>query len=102
VNVKEASESSRLALVSTNGKRPEAPEAAGPDEITDKVTVHSEERSQALAAAQQAAQTTRTSTLQALAAAVRQGTYKPDPNRIAQQILDDAELIARLQSLIKR
>jgi negative regulator of flagellin synthesis FlgM len=40
--------------------------------------------------------------LQAIEASVRQGTYKPDPNRIAQRILDEAELAARLQALMTR
>jgi negative regulator of flagellin synthesis FlgM len=33
---------------------------------------------------------------------VRQGTYRPDPGRIAQRILDEAELAARLQALMTR
>ena len=37
--------------------------------------------------------------LEAIEVAVRQGTYKPDPQRIAQEILDDAELAARLQAV---
>jgi negative regulator of flagellin synthesis FlgM len=36
-----------------------------------------------------------------LATAVRQGTYKPDPQKIAQQILEDAEIIAKLQAMLK-
>lgn len=44
----------------------------------------------------------RTEMLQAIEASVRQGTYRPDPNRIAQKILDEAELAARLQALLQR
>jgi negative regulator of flagellin synthesis FlgM len=40
--------------------------------------------------------------LQAIEAAVRQGTYRPDPGRIAQQILNEAEVAARLQALLMR
>ncbi|MCM2335047.1 MAG: flagellar biosynthesis anti-sigma factor FlgM [Anaeromyxobacteraceae bacterium] len=40
--------------------------------------------------------------LEAIEAAVRQGAFKPDPNRIAQRILDDAELTAKIQALMKR
>jgi negative regulator of flagellin synthesis FlgM len=40
--------------------------------------------------------------LQAIEASVRQGTYRPDPNRIAQRILDEAELAARVQALLSR
>ncbi len=44
----------------------------------------------------------RTARLQSIEAAVRQGTYRPDPARIAQQILDDAELAARLHALYEK
>ena len=40
--------------------------------------------------------------LEAIAAAVRDGTFKPDPQRIAQKILDEAELTAVLQTMLKR
>ena len=40
--------------------------------------------------------------LEAITQAVRNGTFKPDPQRIAQKILDDAELTAMLQSMLKR
>jgi negative regulator of flagellin synthesis FlgM len=40
--------------------------------------------------------------LEAIAAAVRDGTFKPDPQRIAQKILDEAELTAMLQTMLKR
>jgi negative regulator of flagellin synthesis FlgM len=44
----------------------------------------------------------RAARLQAIEAAVRQGTYRPDPERIAQEILDDAELAARLQVMFSK
>jgi len=56
----------------------------------------------AISAATQAAGATRATNLAAIEAAVRQGTYKPDPQRIAQEIVDDAELAARLQVLFSR
>ena len=40
--------------------------------------------------------------LEAIAAAVRDGAFKPDPQRIAQKILGDAELIAMLQTMLHR
>jgi len=40
--------------------------------------------------------------LAAIEAEVRQGTYKPDPQQIAQQILDDAELAAQLQMMFSK
>ncbi|MBS2024818.1 MAG: flagellar biosynthesis anti-sigma factor FlgM, partial [Deltaproteobacteria bacterium] len=37
-----------------------------------------------------------------LEAAVRSGSYQPDPGRIAQQILDDAEVDAQVQLTLAR
>jgi anti-sigma28 factor (negative regulator of flagellin synthesis) len=39
--------------------------------------------------------------LQDLEAQVRAGNYHPDPSRVADEILQDAEVDARLQALIK-
>jgi hypothetical protein len=43
----------------------------------------------------------RAARLQDLEAQVRAGTYHPDPSRVADEILQDAEIDARLQALIK-
>ncbi len=68
--------------------------------VRERVSTGDTERmAQAVAAASQAAGPARAARLAAIEAAVRQGTYRPDPQRIAQQILDDAEVAARLQSL---
>ncbi len=56
----------------------------------------------AVAQATKSASAGRSAKLQAIEAAVRQGTYKPDPQRIAQEILDDAVLAARLQALFMK
>ncbi len=56
----------------------------------------------AIAQASQTATAGRSAKLQAIETAVRQGTYKPDPQRIAQEILDEAELAARLQALFRK
>jgi hypothetical protein len=37
-----------------------------------------------------------------LEARVRAGGYRPDPSRVADEILQDAEVDARLQALLKR
>ena len=52
--------------------------------------------------ARQAAGTARSARLAALAEAVDRGTYRPDPSRIAQELLEDAELTAHLQALLAR
>jgi negative regulator of flagellin synthesis FlgM len=72
-------------------------------EVADRVSTDDSARvAAAVAAASQAAGTGHTARLAAIEAAVRQGTYKPDPGQIAQQILDDAELAARLQALFSK
>ncbi len=77
-------------------QKPERPDAE------DRVTT--EESARLAAAVAEATQRggSRAETLQAIEAAVREGSYKPDPNRIAQKILDEAELAARLQAMFMR
>ena len=78
--------------------RPSRAEREGDRVSTDDTAKVAVAISQASASAGSA----RAAKLQAIEAAVRQGTYRPDPQRIATQILDDAELAARLQALLKR
>ncbi len=74
--------------------------SAEPGGTADRVsTSESAKIDAAIAEASRNAGTARTERLAAIEAAVKQGTYKPDPARIAQEILDDAELAARLQAL---
>jgi negative regulator of flagellin synthesis FlgM len=65
-------------------------------------TGDSEKVAEVVRQASQTASAGRTAKLQAIEASVRQGTYRPDPSRIAQEILDDAELAARLQALFSK
>ncbi len=72
-------------------------------EVADRVTTEESARvAAAIAAASQTAGSGRSAKLAEIASAVRQGTYKPDPQQIAQQILDDAELAARLQVIFSK
>jgi negative regulator of flagellin synthesis FlgM len=68
-----------------------------PDRVS---TAETAKVARAVAAASQGAGAARAARLQAIEAAVRNGTYKPDPQRIAQEILDDAELSAKLQAVL--
>jgi negative regulator of flagellin synthesis FlgM len=69
----------------------------------DKVSqAQSEQLAQSVAVAQEAAGTANTSRLQKLTEAVRNGSYRPDPDQIAESILDDAEVDARLQAALQR
>jgi negative regulator of flagellin synthesis FlgM len=101
MRVKDASEVRRVDATRTpESKR--TPASAG-SAASDKVSTDSKAQLDAAAtAARQAAGQNRTIRLEAIEAAVRQGTFRPDPQRIAQRILDDAELTAVLQSMMTR
>jgi negative regulator of flagellin synthesis FlgM len=102
MKVKDASE-----LRGIEANRPpepkKAPARAPSVATTDKVSTEVKAQVEAAAsAARQALGNGRAAQLEAIEAAVRQGAFKPDPNRIAQRILEDAELTAKLQALLKR
>jgi negative regulator of flagellin synthesis FlgM len=81
------------------GRRP----TAAREDSGDRVST--DDSARIAAAVAEASRTTaagRSAKLQAIEAAVRRGTYRPDPQRIAQEILDDAELAARLQALFAK
>ena len=101
MKVKDASE-----LRGIEANRPTEPKKApakASSSATDKVSTEVKAQVEAaVSAARGALGSERTVRLEAIEAAVRQGAFKPDPNRIAQRILDDAELTATLQALLKR
>jgi negative regulator of flagellin synthesis FlgM len=81
-------------------KKTESPStSAASDKVSNEVKA---QVAAAAGAARKQAGNDRTVRLEAIEAAVRQGAFKPDPNRIAQRILDDAELTATIQALLKR
>jgi negative regulator of flagellin synthesis FlgM len=85
------------------GKLPDITRPATAERGGDRVsTTDSAKVATAVARASASAASARSSKLKAIEVAVRQGTYRPDPQRIAEQILDDAELAARLQALFKK
>jgi negative regulator of flagellin synthesis FlgM len=86
------------------GKPPEPTKTTASErEASDRVSTDDTARMvAAVAQAAQHATGARAEKLASIEAAVRQGTYKPDPQQIAQQILDDAELAARLQMLFSK
>lgn len=70
---------------------------------TDKVTTDGQvELKQATDVALAAAGANRTVRLASIEAAIRAGTFKPDPQRIASQILDDAVLTAQVQAMLRK
>jgi negative regulator of flagellin synthesis FlgM len=101
MKVKDASE---LRGIEVN--RPAEPKK-GPERASsaksDKVSTGAKAQLEAaINASRQAAGSERTLKLESIEAAIRQGAFKPDPQRIAARILDDAELTAKLQALMKR
>ena len=80
----------------------EGPRAGRTEGTEGQDRVSTEESAQleaALAEASGATASGHAAKLQAIATAVKAGAYRPDPQRIAQQILDEAELAARLQAI---
>ncbi|MBI5542730.1 MAG: flagellar biosynthesis anti-sigma factor FlgM [Deltaproteobacteria bacterium] len=103
MSLKDVSQVGHLSLID-GAKKAARPEADSETEPVDKVSVSRQnpEISSAVASAQVASRADRARVVEAIAVAVRQGTYKPDPQRIAQEILEDAELIAKLKAMLNR
>jgi negative regulator of flagellin synthesis FlgM len=83
------------------------PQEASPPPVgtepRDKVSVESKKASEvAVASARRSAGSERSARLERLEASVRSGSYSPDPSRVAEQILSDAEVDARLQAMLSR
>lgn len=69
--------------------------------VADKVSADQAQQLQAsLASIRASAGSDRNARLLQVAAAVRGGTYRPNPNRIADQILESAELEARIRAML--
>ncbi|OFX24432.1 MAG: hypothetical protein A2V77_19725 [Anaeromyxobacter sp. RBG_16_69_14] len=81
------------------GRARSAPRTDSGDRVS---TADSARIAETIARASRTAGAGHSAKLQAIEAAVRQGTYRPDPQRIAQEILNDAELAARLQALLMK
>ena len=71
--------------------------------VRDRVSVDSTKGAEtSISAARRSSATDRTGRMQKLEASVRSGTYSPDPGRVAEQILTDAEVDARLHAIMSR
>ncbi len=100
MKVKDASEIRRVDARPAESKTTQAGSAPA---ASDKVSTDSSAQVEAaVAAARPAITKNHGMRLEEIAAAVRNGTFKPDPQRIAQKILDDAELTAMLQTMLHR
>lgn len=78
-----------------------ATEGARPQKSGDKVSTDAQQQvEQAVATAQLSSASARSAKLQALESAIAAGTYRPNPGQIADQILESAELTARLRAML--
>ena len=69
----------------------------------DRVTVEGARPAEiAVSAARRSAGAERSARLERLEAQVRSGSYAPDPSRVAEQLLSDAEVDARMQVMLTR
>jgi anti-sigma28 factor (negative regulator of flagellin synthesis) len=67
----------------------------------DRVTVHESRAAQvSVGAARSATSTGRASRLKDIEQQVRAGNFRPNPSRVAEEILQDAEIDAKLRQLI--
>ena len=83
-------------------KAPDAPEPEVSDP-NDRVSVHATKEAEAsIATAHRAAGGRRVARLERLEAEVRAGSFRPDPGRVAAQILADAEVDARIAAMLRR
>ncbi len=93
----------RTASWMASSRRPWSLASAARVAASDKVSTDSSAQVEAATtAARSALGNKHDLRLSEIAAAVRNGTFKPDPQRIAQKILDDAELTAMLQTMLQR
>jgi negative regulator of flagellin synthesis FlgM len=89
--------------VAQAGVQPRQTRPAGQPEPTDTVSNGDAEKlARSVAIARQTAGVNRGARLQELEAAIKAGTYQPDPGRIANEILDAAQIDARLQALLSK
>ena len=87
------------AAVEPLNKRAEAPRRAEP---ATKVTTGEQARMRSLSdEVQDVSAREREQRLLDVKAAVSQGAYRPDPSRIADQILREAEMSVRLRSMLR-
>jgi len=69
----------------------------------DRVSVDASKGAEAsISSARRSSASDRAARLQKLEASVRSGSYSPDPGRVAEQILSDAEVDARLHAILDR
>ena len=80
---------------------PQAPRDPSQKAIKDRVRKSSPKLEQAIQTAAAEAKLERQNELARVGQSVQSGSYRLDPHRVAEEILRSAELLARLQALLK-
>ncbi|HUJ25434.1 MAG TPA: flagellar biosynthesis anti-sigma factor FlgM [Myxococcales bacterium] len=80
---------------------PAAPRPAATEPADTIATSATGQLTAAIASAAAGVQDARTARLAEIKAQIKAGTYQPDPSAIADQILDQAVIDARLQAMLK-
>jgi anti-sigma28 factor (negative regulator of flagellin synthesis) len=101
MKVKESGDIRPVSSSSTSdpSRAAQSREAAGKERVS---TEESAKLVAALEVAKQSLGASHSARLASIEAAVRSGAFKPDPQRIASQILDEAEITAMLQAMLKK
>lgn len=103
MKVKDSKEISALREVSPRTATAPAAPAGNPAEPGDRVSVDATASfSQAVEEAKRSSNVSRTAKLESLKQAIKQGQYQPNPQQIADRILDAAALNASLRAMLKR
>jgi anti-sigma28 factor (negative regulator of flagellin synthesis) len=71
-------------------------------QVKDKVSVSSPREEAALDAARSAVASSRSARVQEIISAVRSGQYYPSPQQIAQKLVSEAEVEARIRALMAK
>lgn len=96
MKISSSKENAAVAALRTGDERAQRTSAS------DRVSVSEVERVEKLAeVAKEVASSSRVSRLADIEAAVRSGNYRPDAQRIAEQLLRSAEVSARLQAMFR-
>jgi len=86
-------------VVSGSGQTDASTEAPA---ARDKVSITSPQQEAAVAAVRAMVSSSRAQRIQEVINAVKSGQYYPSPQQIAQQLVGDAEVEARLQAMLAR
>ena len=70
--------------------------------VQDKVTVSSSQETAAVEAAAQSVSSSRSARVQEIIRAVQSGQYYPSPQQIAQQLVSEAEVEARMRAMMAK